>query len=96
MNRFNLTDENIQDFMETYREHMKKIGVQNKTLTNSTNITSDGNNPHLADSCIEYCDSQAMRQIFDDYKHDMHGYVTLAVSISLMSTPALLSDTPTT
>lgn len=74
---FNFTSEDLQDFLLKYHEHMMK----NKTFMNAINGSSNGTNPHATDnSCDDYCDNSAMRQIFDDYKHDIHGYVTLAVS----------------
>lgn len=77
-NDFNLTAENISEFLKYMKEKMI-LNEQNKTYTNITNGTLDEPNPHQVPNCHEYCDSQ-MRSFFEGYKH-YHGYVTLVVSI---------------
>lgn len=78
---FNLTDENLNDFLATYREHMKKTALQKNNYTNFTNSWLDDQSPSQAVNCADYCNSH-MRDVFDEYKQ-YHGYVALVVSINV-------------
>lgn len=72
----NLTQEQLDVFMEHLNKHLTKTNLHNKTFANET---FDDSNSHQAVNCDEYCDSD-MRHFFEEYKH-YHGYVTLVVSI---------------
>jgi hypothetical protein len=76
MSEFNLTKEQMDDFIKLNAIVTTNFTNQNKSI--DMHLDEEMTNSSRPQDCLGYCDSE-MLEIFKDYKL-YHGYVTLVVS----------------